>query len=177
VGVFHRPTADRSRVWGNGSALKGHLAIADGIQDPTNIGALARSALASGIAAMITTPGTVDPFHHRALRAAQGASFHLPHLVEEPLAPLISRLRNIGYLIVGLSGRGDTDLQSLDPHRPMALLLGSEGAGLGDEVLSAVDVRARIPIRAEVESLGVAAAGAVAFFWLHLASRNGHPPA
>ena len=176
VRVFHRPALDRSRIWGNGAALRGHLVIVDAVQDPANVGSLARSALAAGMRALITTPGTVDPFHHKALRAAMGASFHLPHLVEEPPGPLLARLKNIGYRIVGLTGRGDTELHQLDPHRPMAVVLGSEGSGLDDAVLAAVDVQVRIPIRPEVESLGVAAAGAVAFFWLHLAGRNGHPP-
>ena len=175
VGVFARPRFDRANFWGRDEDHGGHLAIAHGIQDPVNIGSLARSAQAAGLRGLVTTPGTVDPYHHRALRASMGAAFHLPHLLEEPILPLLERLRNLGFITVGLTARGEKVLTDLDPHRPTALLLGSEGSGLDPGVLQAVDCRVRIPIHPGVESLGVAAAGAVAFFWLHLVSRNGKP--
>ena len=175
VGLFGRPQFDRSRLWGPEPGRVGHLAIAHGVQDPTNIGSLSRSALAAGLRGLITTPGTVDPYHHRALRASMGAAFHLPHLLEEPAAPLLARLKNLGFVTAGLTARGERELTDLDPHRPTALVLGSEGPGLDAATLDAVDCRVRIPIQPGVESLGVAAAGAVAFFWLHLSGRNGKP--
>jgi tRNA G18 (ribose-2'-O)-methylase SpoU len=126
--------------------------------------------------ALITTSGTVDPYHHRALRASMGAAFHLPILTEEPLIPLLNRLHHVGYRTVALTTRAETDLTELDPAPPTALVLGAEGSGLEPAVEQAVDIRVRIPMSAGVESLGVAAAGAVAFFWLHFASRNGKHP-
>jgi RNA methyltransferase, TrmH family len=171
VGLFERPGADRPAGWNQVEPVRGHIAIADGLQDPANIGSLARSALGAGVRALVTTPGTVDPFHHRALRAAQGASFHLPHLLDEPPAPLADRLKQIGYLTVGLCPGGDQELTDLDPAQPTALFLGSEGGGLSPIALGAVARRVRIPIEPGVESLGVAVAGAVAFFWLRLARR------
>jgi RNA methyltransferase, TrmH family len=171
VGVFARPRTERQTAWGKGGPPRGHLAVAHGLQDPVNIGSLARSALGAGFRALVTTPGTVDPFHHRALRAAQGASFHLPHLLDEPAVPLADRLNRIGYLTVGLCAGGDQDLTDLDPAQPTALFLGSEGAGLGPALLATLSRRVRIPIEPSIESLGVAAAGAIAFFWLHLARR------
>jgi TrmH family RNA methyltransferase len=174
VGVFERPGTNLPGTgcragWDRVESARGHIAIADGLQDPVNIGSLARSALGAGFHALLTTPGTVDPFHHRALRAAQGASFLLPHLLDEPPAPLAERLNRIGYLTVGLSADGDRELTGLDPARPTALFLGSEGAGLSPVTLGAVSRRVRIPIEPGVESLGVAVAGAVAFYWLRLA--------
>lgn len=175
VGVFGRPRFDRTEIWGNGQAPIGHLVITHGLQDPQNLGSLARSALAAGMRAIITTPGTVDPYHHRALRASMGAAFHLPHLVEEPLSAVLPRLRNLGYLTVGLTARGGRKLTDLDPQRPTVLVLGSEGTGLDPVALDAVEEHVAIPIEPGVESLGVAAAGAVAFFWLRLARKNGKP--
>jgi TrmH family RNA methyltransferase len=169
VGVFERPPADHPAGWCPDGPPRGHIAIADGLQDPVNIGSLARSALGAGFRALVTTPGTVDPFHHRAVRAAQGASFHLPLVLDEPPAPLADRLHQAGYLTVGLSSSGDQELTNLDPAQPTALFLGSEGAGLSPVVLDAVSRCVRIPIEPGVESLGVAAAGALAFFWLRLA--------
>jgi TrmH family RNA methyltransferase len=174
VGVFGRPRPDRSVLWAGGVA-RGHVAVASGLQDPTNIGVLARSALAAGLAGMVTTPGTVDPFHHRALRAAQGASFHIPILVDQPLGPTLAKLRNVGYRVAALTTRADTELTHLDAYVPTAILLGAEGSGLDPALEELADVRVRIPMENGVESLGVAAAGAVAFFWLRLTSRNGRP--
>jgi RNA methyltransferase, TrmH family len=172
VGIFERPSADRPIGTDLDGPPRGHVAVADGLQDPVNIGSLARSALGAGFRALVTTPGTVDPFHHRALRAAQGASFHLPHLLDEPPAPLADRLGQCGYLTVGLTQSGDQELADLDPAQPTAIFLGSEGAGLSPAALGAVSRLVRIPIAPEVESLGVAAAGAIAFFWLRLARRR-----
>lgn len=187
VGVFERPGTDRPgadrpgadrhgagrlAVWERLESARGHIAVADGLQNPMNIGSLARSALGAGFRALVTTPGTVDPFHHRALRAAQGASFHLPHLLDEAPGPLADRLQQIGYLTVGLCAGGEQELNDLDPAQPTALFLGSEGAGLSPTALGAVSRRVRIPIEPGIESLGVAVAGAVAFFWLRLAQRH-----
>lgn len=172
VGVFERPPSDHAAAWSRDRLPRGHIAVADGLQDPVNIGSLARSALGAGFGALITTPGTVDPFHHRALRAAQGASFHLPQVMDEPPGPLADRLRQVGFLTVGLSSDGAEELTDLDPGQPTALFLGSEGSGLSPIARDSVARRVRIPIEPGVESLGVAAAGAVAFFWLRLARRS-----
>ena len=164
-----RPGADDTTGWDQVESARGHIAIADGLQDPVNIGSLARSALGAGFLGLVTTPGSVDPFHHRALRAAQGASFHLPHLLDEPVVPFADHLKQIGYLTVGLCPGGDQELTDLDPAQPTAIFLGGEGAGLSPVTLGAVSRHVRIPIEPSIESLGVAAAGAVAFFWLRLA--------
>lgn len=177
VGVFERPRTDRASLWRearatlNGSG-PGHLAICDGLQDPTNLGSVARSAWAAGVRGLITTPGTVDPFHHRTLRAAMGALFHMPVLVEEPAAPLVTTLKNLGFRTIGLSPHGEVQVDQLDPAVPSALFLGAEGGGLAPALLSTLDTRARIPMARGVDSLGVAAAAAVAFVWLRLARRG-----
>ena len=174
LGVFERPRITRSRLWGKkGRAGAGHLVVAHGLQDPSNLGALTRSALAAGMRGLITTPGTVDPFHHRALRASMGAAFRLPIQTEEPALPLLATLRNLGYRTVALTTRAEESLTDLDPQVATALVLGAEGAGLEPAIEEAVDRRVRIPMEPGVESLGVAAAGAVAFFWLRLGDRAG----
>jgi len=176
LGVFERPGLHGGKLWAGPSQIRGHLAVAHQIQDPSNLGALTRSALAAGFSGLITSPGTVDPFHHRALRASMGAAFHLPIRTDQPPGQLISTFRNLGYRTIALSPRAELDLTELDPAPPSVLFLGSEGSGLDPAVERNVDCRVRIPMQSGVESLGVAAAGAVAFFWLKLASRNGHLP-
>jgi TrmH family RNA methyltransferase len=177
VGVFERPNSPRSSLLGNGrDGTLGHLVVAHRLQDPSNVGALVRSALGAGMRGLITTSGTVDPFHHRALRASMGAAFHLPIQTEQPVGLLLTSLGNLGYRTVALSPHADVELSQLDPEPPTAIFLGAEGAGLDPAVESAVDLRVRIPMSTSIESLGVAAAGAIAFFWLRLAGRNGRGP-
>ncbi len=172
VGIFARPGGGAAAAWDRVGPACGHLAVADGLQDPANLGSLARSALGAGLCALVTTPGTVDPFHHRALRAAQGASFRLPVFLDQPPRPLADRLRGLGYLTVGLCADGDRELVDLDPAQPTAIFLGSEGAGLSSDAREVVSHRVRIPIAPGVESLGVAAAGAIAFYWLRLTEQR-----
>jgi TrmH family RNA methyltransferase len=177
LGVFDRPKHDRGDLWKEGGT--GNLVVAAGVQDPTNIGSISRSALAAGARGLICAEETVDPFHHRALRASMGAAFRLPVIVEQPLRPTLQKLSNRGYVTVALAARGETDLASLDPRKNYALLLGSEGSGIDAEVEAECALRVRIPIAPKVESLGVAAAAAISLFWLQLsrpASKNGPRP-
>ena len=177
LGLFDRPKHDRGHLWGGTSTS--NLVVAAGIQDPTNIGSITRSALAAGAGGIVCTEETVDPFHHRALRASMGASFRLPVITDEGLRPTLQKLKNRSYTTLALTPRGPTDLRSLDPHKMYALVLGSEGSGLEPEVEAECDDRIRIPIATEVESLGVAAAAAIALFWLRLSlprSTNGPLP-
>lgn len=171
LGVFERPRIERADLWTrlrerNGSPR--HLAILDGVQDPTNVGVITRSGLAAGLTGLVTTPQTVDAFHHRALRASQGAAFHLPILAEEPPLPLFSNLRNLGLSIVALSADGDEDLRSLPADKSYAFLFGAEGSGLPRSTADAADRHVRVPMQAGIDSLGVAAAAAVVFFWSYL---------
>ena len=177
LGVFDRPKHDRVDLWKAGRT--GNLVVAAGIQDPTNIGSISRSALAAGARGLICTEETVDPFHHRALRASMGASFRLPLIAEEPLRPTLQKLANRGYSTVALTPRGPIVLPALDPRTCYGLGLGSEGSGLDPEIEAECTYRVRIPIAPQVESLGVAAAAAVALFWLALSrpdATNGSRP-
>ena len=177
LGIFERPRESRPRLLTPEEGLPhNHLVIAHQLQDPTNIGALTRSAYAAGMRGLITTPGTVDPYHHRALRASMGAAFHLPIQTEQSVGPLLTTLRHIGYRSIALSPRAEVSLADLDLTPPSALFLGAEGSGLDPQVDERVDLRVRIPMQDGMESLGVAAAGAVVFFWLRLAGRNGRAP-
>lgn len=168
LGLFERPRCERSALWKDlPEGDRGHLVILDGVQDPTNVGSILRSAQAAGIRGLITTPHTVDPFHHRSLRAAMGAAFHLPIVVEEPVLPLLSTLRNVGYQTLALSAQGDRSISDL-PRGRFAFLFGAEGSGLAAGVEAQCSLRVKIPMAREIDSLGVAAAAAVAFFSVYL---------
>jgi RNA methyltransferase, TrmH family len=132
--------------------------VLDAVQDPGNFGTLVRTAEALGAAGVITLPGTVDPWNAKSVRAAMGSSFRLPIVAAEwdQAAPwLAGQAMTVVAAVVGAE-----PLPTPPPSRA-ALVLGNEGAGVGEETLARATVRAGIPLRGRAESLNVAAAGAI----------------
>ncbi len=139
------------------------LLILDGIQDPGNLGTLLRTALAFGWEKVVATPGTVDFFNDKALRAAQGANFRLPYSSQTP-EQIISWLRNRKASLWIADAQGQS-LQNTPFSTPLALVLGSEGQGPGAWTKDLGHLIS-IPMQNQVESLNVAAAGAILLYTL-----------
>jgi TrmH family RNA methyltransferase len=135
--------------------------ILDGVQDPGNVGTIARTALAFGASGLIALPGTVDLANPKVVRAAMGALFRLPSLHCDPL-PLLAWLRsaNVELWATALSG----EPLGGAPTLPIALALGNEGAGVSSDLLAAATRRVSIPIDPAAESLNVAAAAAILLY-------------
>ncbi|MDB4949355.1 MAG: hypothetical protein JWM27_2004 [Gemmatimonadetes bacterium] len=133
------------------------IVVLDAVQDPGNLGTLLRTAEALGAAGAVLLPGTVDAWNPKAVRAAMGASFRLP-VVEVGWDALEPWLRARGFAVLAAAGEG-----ALLGERPVraALVLGNEGAGVGDETRRRADRLVGIPLRGRAESLNVAAAGAI----------------
>jgi len=168
----------------------------DRLQDPGNLGALARVAEAAGAALLALAPGTVDWRHPRALRASTGSLLRLPVVdgislpslraglaaslttgqSTGPATRLASRLASREPLWIGLSPRNGVPLwepEALPERGPVCVVVGSEGEGMSEEALSAVDRTVTLPMAAPVESINVTAAAAVVLF--ELARRRGGP--
>src|SRR4051794_38725501 len=142
------------------------LAVLEALNDAENLGSIARSALALGIDGLLLDPRCADPFYRRSVRVSMGHILALPFAVLPDWPGDLGRLHDAGYTTVALTPAPDAvDLTEVDPavHRRTAVLLGAEGPGLTPEAQAAVRVRARIPMAAGVDSLGVAAAAAIAF--------------
>ena len=136
----------------------GVVLVLDAVQDPGNFGTLVRTAEALGAAGVIALPGTVDPWNAKSVRAAMGSSFRLP-IVQAGWDEAAPWLAERGIAIVA-AVVGAEPLPSPPPARA-ALVLGNEGAGVGDETLARAGLRAGIPLRGRAESLNVGAAGAI----------------
>src|SRR4051795_7642077 len=142
------------------------LAVLEGLNDAENLGSIARSALALGVDGLLLDPRCADPLYRRAVRVSMGHVLALPFAVLADWPGGLDRLHDAGYLTVALTPAADAvDLTSIDPraHPRTAVLLGAEGPGLTAEARTAARVRARITMREGVDSLGVAAAAAIAF--------------
>ena len=146
------------------------IAVLENVTDASNVGAIFRSAAALGMDGVLVTPSCCDPFYRRSIRVSMGAVFQIPWawLGEWP-GPGLARLRELGFRTVAMALR-DHSLSIDDPilaeQEKLAVLLGSEGDGLPEETIAACDWTARIPMAHGVDSLNVAAAGAVIFWQL-----------
>ena len=135
------------------------LVVACGIQDPGNLGALWRGAMALGATALVTVKGTVSPLLPKAVRASAGAVFRLPVFENWSLGNLVGKLRSSKILIFGGDTKGAVPLHEADFTGRVALLVGREGSGLPEEAQGQADALVRIPMRSEIESLNAAVAG------------------
>jgi tRNA G18 (ribose-2'-O)-methylase SpoU len=162
-----RPPADlEALLVGPDPAAPRRLGVLEGLNDHENLGSIARSAVALGIDGLLLDPRCADPLYRRSVRVSMGHVLTLPFAVLSEWPGDLDRLHRAGYTTVALTPAPDAvDLGSLDPvaHPRTAVLLGAEGPGLTPEAQGAASVRATIPMRPGVDSLGVAAAAAIAF--------------
>ena len=145
--------------------------VLEDIVDHTNVGAVFRSAAALGVDAVLVTPRCADPLYRRAIRVSMGTVFQVPRTRIDPWPGGVSLLRDLGFTSAALALRDDSvglDELAADPPDRLALILGTEGDGLSHRTLAEVDLTVRIPMLGGVDSLNVAAAGAVAAWALRV---------
>ena len=145
------------------------VAVLEDIVDHTNVGAIFRSAAALGVDAVLVSPRCGDPLYRRSVRVSMGTVFQVPWARLEDWAEGLAVLQQQGFTVAAMELTADAvDLDVLAARRPerLALVLGTEGAGMSEGTLAAVDLAVKIPMRPGVDSLNVAAASAVAFWEL-----------
>jgi tRNA G18 (ribose-2'-O)-methylase SpoU len=145
--------------------------VLEGVVDSTNIGAIFRSAAALGMDAVLVTPTCCDPLNRRAVRVSMGTVFQVPwtYISEGWPSPGMDSLRSLGFRTAALALTDESvsiDDAALCAEPKLALILGAEGDGLTAKTIADCDYTARIPMSRGVDSLNVAAAGAVAFWQL-----------
>lgn len=150
------------------------VAVLEGIVDPTNVGAIFRSAAALNMDAVLVTPTCCDPLYRRAARVSMGTVFQIPwtRIGSAPgdwPQPGIDRLRALGFRTAAMA-LSDTAVSIADPQlcaeEKLAIVLGTEGDGLATHTIASCDYTVCIPMSHGVDSLNVAAASAVAFWQL-----------
>ena len=148
------------------------IAILENVVNPTNVGAIFRSAAALGIDAVLLTYDSSDPLYRRAVRVSMGTVFQIPWTFFEKDAwpgKGIRLLRELGFRTAAMALREDSvsiDNQKLLAEKKLAVILGTEGDGLASSTIADCDYTVRIPMSHGVDSLNVAAASAVAFWEL-----------
>lgn len=143
------------------------LVVLEDVVDHANVGAILRSAAGLGWDGALLSPRCADPLYRRAVKVSMGAVFALPWTRLPVWRDAPALLSGAGFTTVALTLADDSqdlDLVASTVTGKVAVLLGTEGAGLSDHWASSADVRARIPMRAGVDSLNVAAAAAIACY-------------
>ena len=146
---------------------KSRIVVLDRVMNPTNVGAIIRSAAALGMDAVLLTPGCSDPLYRRAARVSMGTVFQIDwtFLTDESL----DEIKALGYKTVAMALK-DNSLSVDDPRltaeKKLAVIMGTEGDGLADNTIADCDFTVKIPMYHGVDSLNVAAASAVAFYQL-----------
>ena len=152
------------------------IAVLENVMNPTNVGAIFRSAAALGMDAVLLTPACSDPLYRRAIRVSMGTVFQVPwtYLGSESdqwPQPGIQTLQNLGFKTAAMALSNDS-ISIRDPRlnaeEKLAIVLGTEGDGLSPQTITDCDYTVRIPMTHGVDSLNVAAASAVAFWQLQI---------
>ena len=143
------------------------VAVLENVMNPTNLGAIFRSAAALGMDAVLLTSAGSDPLYRRAIRVSMGTVFQVPWAYVPEDWPAL--LRAQGFRTAAMALRDDSvrlDDPRLMQAEKLAVVMGTEGDGLADATIAACDYTVRIPMHHGVDSLNVAAASAVAFYQL-----------
>lgn len=150
------------------------IAVMERVMNPTNVGAIFRSAAALGMDAVLLTPGCSDPLYRRAARVSMGTAFQIPWtFLDEKISSWPEEgqkiLRQLGFRTAAMALKQDSvsvDHPALMAEERLAIVLGTEGDGLSEKTIADCDYTVMIPMAHGVDSLNVAAASAVAFWEL-----------
>jgi 23S rRNA (guanosine2251-2'-O)-methyltransferase len=150
------------------AALRSHedplLLVLDAVQDVQNLGSLIRTAEAVGAHGLILPEHRAAGVTPAVIKASAGAIEHLPVAQVSNLPRALDTLKGRGIWVVGLAGEASHTFASVDLNRPLALVVGSEGKGLGRLVRERCDLLVRLPMRGKVNSLNAAVAGSIALY-------------
>jgi RNA methyltransferase, TrmH family len=160
LALARRPVFAEERIYA-GTPL---VLVAAGIQNPGNLGALLRTAEAAGATGAYLTDGAADPFSWKALRGSMGSAFRLPHRRRLTTADALARLDAHGVSVMAADPGGARRYDEADLRRPIALLVGPEGAGLAPATRARASASVAIPMAHGVESLNVSVAAGVLLF-------------
>jgi RNA methyltransferase, TrmH family len=141
------------------------VVVIAGVQDPGNVGTIARSAEAFGATGVIAARGTADPWSPKAMRASAGSALRVPLLRGMAIPVVLAQLKMAGVRIFAASAKPEpAENANANLQGPAAIFIGNEGAGLPPEVLKAADATISIPISGDVDSLNAGVAASVILF-------------
>jgi 23S rRNA (guanosine2251-2'-O)-methyltransferase len=163
------PARNLADVLDAASGRRRIVAVLDQISDPHNVGAILRSAAAFGLSAVVVQDRHAPPESGALAKAASGALDIVPYVPVVNIARALEELGKLGFWRIALAGDGEQPLSEATPNSDVAIVLGSEGAGLRRLVRGRCDAAACIPVQVEMDSLNVSNAAAIGFYELRRA--------
>ena len=139
------------------------VVLVDKVQDPGNMGTIIRTAHAAGAAGIVMTKGTVDIYNDKTLRSTMGSIFYIP-IVEDDSLDFVKSLKKEGYKLVVSSLQGKNNFFEENLQGKVMIAVGNEGNGVSDEVYDIADIKVKIPMPGESESLNVAVATSIMIY-------------
>ena len=140
--------------------------ILDDIQDPGNLGTIIRSSVAFNIETIILSNNSVDVYNDKVIRASEGMFFKI-NIIRDDIVKIIKELKDNDYMIYGTKVDNGEDINKINAPFKYALVMGNEGAGVSDKVLSLCDKYLYIPMNSNCESLNVGVATSIILFCLN----------
>lgn len=161
IAVVRKPAMDRDRFC---EAAAGNIILLDRLQDPGNVGTIIRTAEAAGFSGILALRGTADLYGPKVVRSAAGSLMRMPVLTDVSFedAVFIARAQGRKLVVTALEGAVNC-FEEVMPS-PAALVIGNEGRGVSDELLAAADLRVKIPMDGQIESLNAAVAAGVLMY-------------
>jgi len=139
------------------------VVLVDKVQDPGNMGTIIRTAHAAGAAGIVMTKGTVDIYNDKTLRSTMGSIFYI-QIVEDDSLDFVKSLKKEGYKLVVSSLQGKNNFFEENLQGKVMIAVGNEGNGVSDEVYDIADIKVKIPMPGEAESLNVAVATSIMIY-------------
>ncbi|EHK2440359.1 RNA methyltransferase [Clostridium perfringens] len=139
------------------------VVLVDKVQDPGNMGTIIRTAHAAGAAGIVMTKGTVDIYNDKTLRSTMGSIFYIP-IVEDDSLDFVKLLKKEGYKLVVSSLQGKNNFFEENLQGKVMIAVGNEGNGVSDKVYDIADIKVKIPMPGEAESLNVAVATSIMIY-------------
>ena len=143
-------------------SISGNILILDGVQDPGNLGTIIRSCIAFGVSNIILSDNSVDLYNSKVIRATEGMIFNI-NVLRRNLIEFIPTVKNLGYKIVGTDVKNGIDIKDINKEN-IAIVMGSEGQGLSNEVKNMCDDFIYIKMDSACESLNVGVATSILLY-------------
>jgi len=165
--ICKRPATHRAKFQENidlRQAEVGSIAMLHEVNNPSNLGAVLRTAEAAGVTGLIVSSGSTDVFSPKSLRASMGSAFRLPIWSDARLDEVIEFAKQEGYALAAVALNARAEYTKIDWQKPRLLVFGSEAHGLPPRILNKMEETVSIPMHAKVESLNLAVAAGVILF-------------
>ena len=159
IGVFSKPEWKKEDL-----ATDKDILVLDSLQDPGNVGTMIRTAEAGGFGGIIASKGTVDVFSPKVVRASAGSVVRMPIITGLEYSEIIELVNELGKTGIAAMGEGDREYWDCDFAKPLAIIIGNEGAGLSKEMGDFAEIKVRIPMEGDIESLNAAMAAGILIY-------------